>query len=101
MSTVVILDGMTYRIGPKGQVVIPKEIRDRHGINPGDLVEVEDLGGQITVRRAKTRAEIVDELLGSLPPTDRDLLRELEDERRRDREREDRKFDYFDRKRSE
>lgn len=80
--------------------MIPKAIRDRHGIRPGDNVEVEDVEGRITVRRAKTKAEIVDELLGSLPPTDRNLLRELEDERRRDREREDRKFDYFDRKRS-
>ncbi len=31
----VILLGMTYRVGPKGQVVIPKSIRDRLGISTG------------------------------------------------------------------
>ena len=30
---------MTYRIGPKGQVVIPKTLRDRLGMAIGDEVE--------------------------------------------------------------
>jgi AbrB family looped-hinge helix DNA binding protein len=72
-------------------VVIPKEIRDRHGIKPGDVVEIEDVEGRITVRRGKTKAEIVDELLGSLPPSEIDPLKVLLEERRRDREREDRR----------
>ncbi|MBQ7059928.1 MAG: AbrB/MazE/SpoVT family DNA-binding domain-containing protein [Firmicutes bacterium] len=30
--------GTTVKIGPKGQIVIPKEIRDMFGFQPGDSV---------------------------------------------------------------
>ena len=32
---------MTVRVGSKGQIVIPKEIRDRVSLHPGDEVVVE------------------------------------------------------------
>jgi AbrB family looped-hinge helix DNA binding protein len=41
---------MTHRVGPKGQVVIPKEIRDRLGIGPGDEVEFALVEGCDAVR---------------------------------------------------
>jgi antitoxin PrlF len=41
---------MTHRVGPKGQVVIPKRIRDSLGIRPGDEVVVVEVDGEARVR---------------------------------------------------
>ena len=54
------------KITSKGQVTIPKEIRDEFGLLPGTEVEFVAEAGQVTVRRLKggrTRGkEIVDRL---------------------------------------
>jgi AbrB family looped-hinge helix DNA binding protein len=86
---------MTYKVGAKGQVVLPKELRDRHGLRPGDDVVFDDADGDIRIRRAKTKAEIIESLRGSLAGPGKPLTELLVESRRRDREREDRKFDYF------
>ncbi len=83
---------MTYKVGAKGQVVLPKELRERHGIRPGDEVLFDDVEGRITIRKAETKAEIVARLMGSLADSEIEPLDVLIEERRRDREREDRKF---------
>jgi antitoxin PrlF len=49
---VVILFRMTHKVGIKGQVVIPKAIRDEIGIKPGDEVVFEPDGKDVRVRRA-------------------------------------------------
>jgi AbrB family looped-hinge helix DNA binding protein len=72
---------MTARLGPKGQVVIPKAIRDRLGMRPGDLVVVERDGEAARVSKAVT----VDDLVGSLPESHVDPLEVLLEERDRDR----------------
>lgn len=44
---------MGYSIGAKGQVVIPKEIRDALHIRPGQEMVFERRGEEIVVRKAK------------------------------------------------
>ncbi|MGI8631703.1 MAG: AbrB/MazE/SpoVT family DNA-binding domain-containing protein [Solirubrobacterales bacterium] len=75
------------KIGPKGQVVIPKRIRDRLGLKPGDRVRVELDGDAVRVARTVT----VDQLIGSVPATSPSPLDVLMEERQRDRHREARR----------
>ena len=77
---------MTSRVGPKGQVVLPKRIRDRLGIKAGDEVVVEEVDGEARVRRVPSDAS----LLGLLAGDGGDLLGELEAEHEAELEREDR-----------
>ncbi|MGI9029779.1 MAG: AbrB/MazE/SpoVT family DNA-binding domain-containing protein [Ilumatobacteraceae bacterium] len=46
---------MTHRVGPKGQVVIPKPMREALGIEPGDEVEF-DLGDRCVQVRPRRPA---------------------------------------------
>lgn len=41
---------MTARLSAKSQTVIPKSVRDKLGVGPGDLLLFEERGGQIVVR---------------------------------------------------
>ena len=77
----VILERMTHRVGPKGQVVIPKEIRDRLGISPGDTVVFQDTGDGVIVRRAIELDDLVGILRG-----DGGALSDYEAQKRDERE---------------
>ena len=46
---------MTHRVGPKGQVVIPKNLRDELGIEPGDEVNFWRHDDHVAVRPAHQR----------------------------------------------
>ncbi len=81
-------------MGPKGQVVIPKQIRDRLRLKPGDSLLVHDEQDEVRIRKAiqspADRRAIVASLRGALAGTP-SLTAGLEAERRLEREREDRK----------
>lgn len=65
-------------MGPKGQVVLPKGLRDKLGIRPGDDVVVEEVGDEARVRRVEKERR----LRGLLK--DGDFLGELEAEHLRE-----------------
>ncbi len=48
---------MTHRVGAKGQVVIPKDLRDRLGLHPGAAVDFALEGERIVLlpRQSQTR----------------------------------------------
>lgn len=74
--------GKTVTVGPKGQVVIPKEVRRRVGIEPGQRVRVAEADGEVRVRRALS----LDELQGVFRDAPGAGTTELERQRARDAE---------------
>lgn len=49
---------MTQRVGAKGQVVIPKELREQVGLGPGSEVDFEAVDDGIVVRRAASPSSL-------------------------------------------
>jgi AbrB family looped-hinge helix DNA binding protein len=86
---------MTHKVGVKGQVVIPKAIRDEIGIKPGDEVVFEPDGKDVLVRRVTddrdARGQRIEALQGAwagIPGLGTDALLAL---RREERELEERR----------
>jgi AbrB family looped-hinge helix DNA binding protein len=83
----------TYKMGPKGQVVIPKSIRERLHLKPGDRLSVYEEEQEVRIRKALAdpaeRKAVLARLRGALSggPS---LTGGLEAERRLERVREDR-----------
>lgn len=69
---------MTSRVGPKGQVVIPKRIRDQLGLQPGDEVVFVPQPGGVRVEPARGADDLAGRFAG------RGLTEALEDEHRRE-----------------
>lgn len=79
------------RISSKGQLVLPKAVRDAHGLVPGSEVDVESVGETIVLKPTLKRTRktyTVDEVAGFLkydgpPVTVEDMNRGIEEEARR------------------
>ncbi len=75
---------MTHRVGPKGQVVIPKELRDELGIEPGDEVSFWQHGDHIALRPVGRRRPLRGRFRGA-PLVDELMAQRSADEAREDR----------------
>jgi AbrB family looped-hinge helix DNA binding protein len=56
---------MTGRVGAKGQVVIPKEIRDRVGLHPGTEVDIAAQGDRVVVTSHEVASRLGGRFKGS------------------------------------
>ena len=61
---------MRTTVSEKGQITIPKRLRDRLGLRPGTVIEFEESGGRLVGRRL-VPADHLDELVGILELADR------------------------------
>lgn len=79
---------MTYRVGQKGQVVIPKPLRDKLGISPGDEVTFWLEEDELHLKRVSELGSLRGRFAGSRlrEELEEDHAWELEREARRDRE---------------
>ncbi len=76
---------MTHRVGPKGQVVIPKPMRDALGLRPGDEVAFHLDGRTVRIELAGRVPSLMGIFAGS------DLIGDLEAEHRAERVRDARR----------
>ena len=63
----------SVRLGPKGQIVIPKEARDMFGLQPGDtLVLLADKKKGLALQTAEKLIPMLKKVFASLPEEEED-----------------------------
>lgn len=71
---------MLLRLSSKGQLVLPKNIREKLHLESGDQFQMRIVDGKIVLEPIKM--DVIDRLHGILAGTD--ILKELEEEHRRE-----------------
>jgi antitoxin PrlF len=71
--------GIRATMTTKGQVTVPKEVRERHNLKPGDTIEFIEENGRTWVRARNVRAVDLAGILGP-PPSGEILTAEQMDE---------------------
>jgi len=72
------------KVLPKGQITLPKKIRDRLGINIGDALVIEEEKDSIVIKKGKT----IHDIIGVLPSPDitiAELIEKATDEAMKER----------------
>ena len=64
--------GMKAIVSEKGQVTIPKPLREKLGLRAGQVLEFETRDGVLLARKEAKAADPVDRVTGILPPMDVD-----------------------------
>lgn len=67
------------KITSKGQITLPKTVRERHGLKPGDRVEFFEENGRTWVRARNVRAVDLIGILGPSPSGGPLTIEEMDD----------------------
>jgi len=76
------------KMGPKGQVVIPKHFRDDFGLKPGEQVIVDYTGNEIVIKKAATNIVEIARMIamsGKRIKVTPELLKRLDEEQYEER----------------
>jgi antitoxin PrlF len=57
---------MKTTVSEKGQITIPKRLRDRLGLRPGTVLDFDEVDGRLVARKLAPRDRL-DDLIGILP----------------------------------
>lgn len=57
---------MTSKMDKRGRVLVPKELREAHGLTPGSPVIVEAVQDGVRIRPALPKTEALDRLAGAI-----------------------------------
>ncbi len=71
------------RISERGQITIPKHLRDRFGMNQNVEVEITPTDNGLLIRKRTTEVHPVDRIVGILDGADFDIDQYIEDIRGR------------------